>query len=286
MPAARTCGLTLRCILDGHTLGLEVLHQPRLGHQRLTSTSFIEVQNAAGQRRAKAKRTSWVGVWEQNPEPEKPEKPEDEKVDGLRPPRPQYPTNFGDDNDEKPEAEKEEEEKEGGDDEDIGKEHGGNEKIGSVSVEDVETLDLGPESEALPLCEDLNHDTVHMGESCWSTCEGQCPNDVLAYGEGLAFDFDEVAPGHPGCTSHFECIGNHDRQICHAVEALEDSIPPWFTALVTMPTPSRAEPSRRLTGSRAAGCPPKAPGAPKAALRPRSAPRGSPLRSVALRCFL
>ena len=36
---------------------------------------------------------------------------------------------------------------------------------------------------------------------------------------GLVFDFDEIKPGHPGCTSHFECIGNYDRVLCHAVDA-------------------------------------------------------------------
>jgi len=115
--------------------------------------------------------------------------------------------------------------------EDIGEEHGGHEKIGAVSVEEEETLNLSPTADVLPLCEDLNHDQVHMGESCWSTCDGQCPNDVLAQGEGLAFDFDEIGVGHPGCTSHFECVGNRDRTLCHAVQAVEVA---GFTSPLTL----------------------------------------------------
>lgn len=113
--------------------------------------------------------------------------------------------------------------KEGEAGEDVGKEHGGHKDIGSVTVEEEETLNLGPSADVLPLCEDLNYDSVHTGDSCWSTCDGQCPNDVLAQGEGLAFDFDEIGPGHPGCTSHFECVGNKDRVLCHAVQAVEQA---------------------------------------------------------------
>lgn len=127
---------------------------------------------------------------------------------------------------EKEDKDEDKDKKEGDEDEeetDWGKEFGGHEKIGSVSVEEEETLNLAPDADVLPLCEDLNEGQVHMGESCWSTCHGQCPNDVLAQGEGLAFDFDEFAVGHPGCTSHFECVGNHDRQLCHAVQAIEQA---------------------------------------------------------------
>jgi len=147
--------------------------------------------------------------------------------------------------DEKDEEDKGAKEKEDEDEEeDIGKEHGGHEGIGSVTVEEEETLNLGKDADVLPLCEDLNPEQVHMGESCWSTCDGQCPNDVLAQGEGLAFDFDEIGVGHPGCTSHFECVGNHDRILCHAVQAVGEAgfssplpilgavympkVPPWM----------------------------------------------------------
>lgn len=49
--------------------------------------------------------------------------------------------------------------------------------------------------------------------------QGQCPSNVLS--PGLAFDFDEIKPGHPGCTSHHECIGNYDRILCHAVSGVQ-----------------------------------------------------------------
>eukprot|EP00913_Durusdinium_trenchii_P032190 g30142.t1 len=78
--------------------------------------------------------------------------------------------------------------------------------------------------------QDLEPGTVGNGDSCWSTCQGQCPNDVLK--PGLAFDFDEIRPGHPGCTSHFECVGNFDRVLCHGVRALDDHIPENFSAAV------------------------------------------------------
>eukprot|EP00930_Biecheleria_cincta_P079537 TRINITY_DN67410_c0_g1_i1.p1 TRINITY_DN67410_c0_g1~~TRINITY_DN67410_c0_g1_i1.p1 ORF type:complete len:170 (+),score=28.10 TRINITY_DN67410_c0_g1_i1:38-511(+) len=83
--------------------------------------------------------------------------------------------------------------------------------------------DLSEGADNLPLCEDLNPGQVGNGDSCWSTCHGQCPNDVLQ--PGLAFDFDEIRPGHPGCTSHFECVGNIDRILCHAVRALDAHMP-------------------------------------------------------------
>ena len=38
---------------------------------------------------------------------------------------------------------------------------------------------------------------------------------------GNVFDFDEITPGHPGCTSHFECIGNFDRVLCHAMDGVK-----------------------------------------------------------------
>eukprot|EP00929_Paragymnodinium_shiwhaense_P029132 TRINITY_DN16767_c0_g1_i1.p1 TRINITY_DN16767_c0_g1~~TRINITY_DN16767_c0_g1_i1.p1 ORF type:complete len:180 (-),score=32.53 TRINITY_DN16767_c0_g1_i1:241-780(-) len=113
---------------------------------------------------------------------------------------------------------------------------------------EVETLDLSPTAEVLPLCEDLNPGTVGNGDSCWSTCNGQCPNDVLQ--DGLAFDFDEIAPGHPGCTSHFECVGNKDRVLCHAVQAKEEplfqlAMPVDATLAVTSYAPRRQNCSGR-----------------------------------------
>mmetsp|Transcript_83100 Transcript_83100/g.185495 ORF Transcript_83100/g.185495 Transcript_83100/m.185495 type:complete len:148 (-) Transcript_83100:91-534(-) len=93
-----------------------------------------------------------------------------------------------------------------------------------------EVLDMSPDADNLPLCEDLNAGAVGNGDSCWSTCSGQCPNDVLK--PGLAFDFDEVGPGHPGCTSHFECVGNKDRILCHALKATEECMPAAASALV------------------------------------------------------
>mmetsp|Transcript_40729 Transcript_40729/g.73577 ORF Transcript_40729/g.73577 Transcript_40729/m.73577 type:complete len:193 (+) Transcript_40729:44-622(+) len=106
-----------------------------------------------------------------------------------------------------------------------------NEDSGQSWVKEEEILNLGPDADVLPLCEDLNPDTVGNGDSCWSTCEGQCPNDVLQ--KGLVFDFDEVSPGHPGCTSHFECVGNKDRVLCHAVPEVEADAAPAL--LITGP---------------------------------------------------
>lgn len=125
---------------------------------------------------------------------------------------------------------------------------------------EVDTWDLSPEAEVLPLCEDLNPNTVGNGDSCWSTCSGQCPNDVLK--PGLAFDFDEIGPGHPGCVSHFECFGNHDRTLCHAVRAVEEwrapaelavlGLPPWprckAKALAAPASPRRRQ-GRRHAGA-------------------------------------
>merc|ERR1712187_660884 len=96
----------------------------------------------------------------------------------------------------------------------------GEEEEKSFFTEEYQELDLSPNAETLPLCEDLNEGQVDNGDSCWSTCGGQCPLDVLK--PGLTFDFDEIGPGRPGCTSHFECIGNHDRILCHAVRAVEE----------------------------------------------------------------
>eukprot|EP00443_Scrippsiella_acuminata_P089112 CAMPEP_0115471140 /NCGR_PEP_ID=MMETSP0271-20121206/52369_1 /TAXON_ID=71861 /ORGANISM="Scrippsiella trochoidea, Strain CCMP3099" /LENGTH=165 /DNA_ID=CAMNT_0002898315 /DNA_START=11 /DNA_END=506 /DNA_ORIENTATION=+ len=90
-------------------------------------------------------------------------------------------------------------------------------------VKDIKDMNLGPDADTLPLCEDLNPETVGMGESCWSTCGGQCVNDVLK--PGLTFDFDEIGLNHPGCTSHFECIGNKDRVLCHAIRPAEAALP-------------------------------------------------------------
>jgi len=127
-----------------------------------------------------------------------------------------------------------EDDKQGEAGEGVGKEHGGHKDIGSVTVEEEETLNLGPSADVLPLCEDLNYDSVHTGESCWSTCDGQCPNDILARGEGQAFDFDEIGPGHPGCTSHFECVGNKDRVLCHAVQAVEGGMSELSCAIAVL----------------------------------------------------
>merc|ERR1712232_1119996 len=66
---------------------------------------------------------------------------------------------------------------------------------GKVWVRVEKKMNLGPDAEVLPLCEDLNPETVGNGDSCWSTCNGQCPNDILQ--PGLAFDFDEIGIGHP-----------------------------------------------------------------------------------------
>mmetsp|Transcript_17037 Transcript_17037/g.25740 ORF Transcript_17037/g.25740 Transcript_17037/m.25740 type:complete len:195 (-) Transcript_17037:186-770(-) len=86
-------------------------------------------------------------------------------------------------------------------------------------VKDIKDLNLGADADTLPLCEDLGRNSVGAGDSCWSTCQGQCINDVLK--PGLQFDFDEIADGHAGCASHFECVGNEDRQLCHAVRSLD-----------------------------------------------------------------
>eukprot|EP00747_Dinoflagellata_sp_TGD_P168100 gnl/TRDRNA2_/TRDRNA2_193752_c0_seq1.p1 gnl/TRDRNA2_/TRDRNA2_193752_c0~~gnl/TRDRNA2_/TRDRNA2_193752_c0_seq1.p1 ORF type:complete len:169 (-),score=32.36 gnl/TRDRNA2_/TRDRNA2_193752_c0_seq1:120-626(-) len=97
------------------------------------------------------------------------------------------------------------------------------------------TMNLGSDAEVLPLCEDLPNNTkVDEGDSCWSTCHGQCPSDVLK--PGVAFDFDEIGVGKPGCTSHFECVGNHDRVLCHGVRAVEAVAPiPLAAAAVLLP---------------------------------------------------
>ena len=73
----------------------------------------------------------------------------------------------------------------------------------------------GSEWDIVPMCEDLPDGVLEEGDRCWSTCQGQCLGAVLK--PGLVFDFDEISPGHPGCTNHFECIGNFDRILCHAV---------------------------------------------------------------------
>mmetsp|Transcript_115641 Transcript_115641/g.332113 ORF Transcript_115641/g.332113 Transcript_115641/m.332113 type:complete len:193 (-) Transcript_115641:29-607(-) len=95
-----------------------------------------------------------------------------------------------------------------------------------VQQEASHGYNLGPDADVLPLCEDLDEGTVGNGDSCWSTCNGQCPNDVLK--PGLTFDFDEISHGHPGCSSHFECVGNKDRVLCHGVRAVDEarSLPP------------------------------------------------------------
>ena len=77
----------------------------------------------------------------------------------------------------------------------------------------------GPNSATAPLCEDLEDRSLEPGDRCWSTCHGQCPSNVLQ--PGLVFDFDEIKVGHPGCVSHFECIGNYDRVLCHATDKAE-----------------------------------------------------------------
>ncbi|CAE7547849.1 SLC33A1, partial [Symbiodinium sp. KB8] len=94
------------------------------------------------------------------------------------------------------------------------------EPVDDFWVKETKGYDLSPYADELPLCEDLDPGMVGNGGSCWSTCQGQCPNDVLK--PGLAFDFDEIRPGHPGCTSHFECVGNFDRVLCHAVRAMDE----------------------------------------------------------------
>mmetsp|Transcript_30136 Transcript_30136/g.54616 ORF Transcript_30136/g.54616 Transcript_30136/m.54616 type:complete len:155 (-) Transcript_30136:14-478(-) len=95
--------------------------------------------------------------------------------------------------------------------------------IEKIWTEEETEFQLGPDARVLPLCEDMNEGTVGSGDSCWSTCHGQCPNHVLK--PGHVFDFDEVKPGHPGCTSHFECVGNVDRILCHAVRSLDAQMP-------------------------------------------------------------
>merc|ERR1712085_144278 len=115
--------------------------------------------------------------------------------------------------------------------------------------EESKYMNIGPDAEVLPLCEDLNGNTVGRGDSCWSTCKGQCPNDVLK--PGVAFDFDEIGPGHPGCTSHFECVGNKDRVLCHGVRAAEAGLNSLhILAAEVRPQP---EPSKERSTS-AAGC--------------------------------
>eukprot|EP00420_Gonyaulax_spinifera_P033051 CAMPEP_0197891328 /NCGR_PEP_ID=MMETSP1439-20131203/28102_1 /TAXON_ID=66791 /ORGANISM="Gonyaulax spinifera, Strain CCMP409" /LENGTH=176 /DNA_ID=CAMNT_0043511421 /DNA_START=52 /DNA_END=581 /DNA_ORIENTATION=+ len=110
-------------------------------------------------------------------------------------------------------------------------------------VKETTEMNLGPDADVLPLCEDLNPGSVGNGDSCWSTCSGQCPNDVLK--TGLAFDFDEVGPGHPGCTSHFECVGNKDRVLCHGVRATEE-LSPAVLAVPSVPVlPCRDAAARR-----------------------------------------
>lgn len=149
-------------------------------------------------------------------------------AEGEEPPKDEEPPKEGGPDEQKAEEKAEKAEDDKDEKDDYGKEHGGHKDIGAVTVQEEETLNLSPDADVLPLCEDLNSDQVHMGDSCWSTCTGQCPNDVLAQGEGLAFDFDEIGPGHPGCTSHFECVGNQDRVLCHAVQAVEAGFSsPW-----------------------------------------------------------
>jgi hypothetical protein len=78
----------------------------------------------------------------------------------------------------------------------------------------TESIAGSAESSVASLCEDREDGTLGEGEQCWSTCHGQCPSAVLK--PGLVFDFGEISPGHPGCTSHVECIGNYDRILGHA----------------------------------------------------------------------
>ncbi|CAJ1424312.1 unnamed protein product, partial [Effrenium voratum] len=110
------------------------------------------------------------------------------------------------------------------------------EPVDNFWVKETTGYDLSPYAEELPLCEDMEPGTVGMGDSCWSSCHGQCPNDVLK--TGLAFDFDEIRPGHPGCTSHFECVGNYDRVLCHAVRAMDDHMPENFSSALEELEPS------------------------------------------------
>ncbi|CAD7953680.1 unnamed protein product [Amoebophrya sp. A25] len=89
----------------------------------------------------------------------------------------------------------------------------------SVDWNTVSVMQAHPESPVAPLCEDVEDETLEAGDRCWSTCQGQCPQNVLK--PGLVFDFDEVRPGHPGCVSHFECVGNYDRVLCHALDGVQ-----------------------------------------------------------------
>eukprot|EP00391_Amoebophrya_sp_Ameob2_P012117 CAMPEP_0178992282 /NCGR_PEP_ID=MMETSP0795-20121207/6020_1 /TAXON_ID=88552 /ORGANISM="Amoebophrya sp., Strain Ameob2" /LENGTH=179 /DNA_ID=CAMNT_0020684131 /DNA_START=89 /DNA_END=628 /DNA_ORIENTATION=- len=86
----------------------------------------------------------------------------------------------------------------------------------SIDWGETSKMQAHPESPVAPLCEDLEDESLVSGDRCYSTCQGQCPQNVLQ--TGLVFDFDEVRPGHPGCVSHFECVGNYDRVLCHALD--------------------------------------------------------------------
>mmetsp|Transcript_72327 Transcript_72327/g.203014 ORF Transcript_72327/g.203014 Transcript_72327/m.203014 type:complete len:185 (+) Transcript_72327:37-591(+) len=119
-------------------------------------------------------------------------------------------------------------------------------------IEEEKDFNLGPDADALPLCEDLNEGTVGNGDSCWSTCDGQCPNDILK--PGLTFDFDEIKDGHPGCSSGFECNGNKDRVLCHAVRGAEEARAPDVRLAILLSARPAVAPTAcaRLAGGRAA----------------------------------
>jgi len=77
------------------------------------------------------------------------------------------------------------------------------------------------------LCQDEEDGTLVKGDMCWSDCYEKtqqnniefgthfCPVTKLKQEKDLVFDYDEIRPGHPGCSSHFECITG-DRVLCHA----------------------------------------------------------------------
>eukprot|EP00397_Hematodinium_sp_SG-2012_P062504 GEMP01084531.1.p1 GENE.GEMP01084531.1~~GEMP01084531.1.p1 ORF type:complete len:111 (+),score=19.83 GEMP01084531.1:164-496(+) len=84
------------------------------------------------------------------------------------------------------------------------------------SLMDQLKLEQKMAGKVVSLCEDVEDSELSKGDMCWSTCQGQCPTNTLK--PGLGFDFDEVKMGHPGCVSHYRCIGNYDRVLCHAMQ--------------------------------------------------------------------
>ncbi|CAD7954404.1 unnamed protein product [Amoebophrya sp. A120] len=52
----------------------------------------------------------------------------------------------------------------------------------TLDWKEASTMQAHPESPVAPLCEDLEDGVLSAGDRCWSTCQGQCPQNVLKQG--------------------------------------------------------------------------------------------------------